>query len=241
MTLLLGILAASLLGSMHCAGMCGGFVCFYAGTPNDADGHGAWGAHAAYNLGRLITYLTLGAVAGALGGSLDKAGALMGISRLAAVVAGTMLVLWGTTTVLALRGIRMPSIFPSAQSRLGAPIAAAVRALRNQPPVVRALGTGVVTTLIPCGWLYTFVATAAGTGHVAAALGVMVVFWMGTLPVMVGLGIGAQKAFGPLRRRLPALSAAAVMVLGLLSLTGRLHPPGMPGMSQGAHAMHGQH
>lgn len=240
MTLLLGILTASLLGSMHCAGMCGGFVCFYAGSPGAPGERSSWWSHAAYNVGRLSTYLTLGAIAGAVGGSLDKAGALVGVSRLAAVVAGTMLVLWGTTTVLALRGIKLPSIFPSAQSRLGAPIAAAVRVLRDQPPVIRALGTGMVTTLIPCGWLYTFVATAAGTGHVVTALAVMLVFWLGTLPVMVSLGIGAQKAFGPLRRRLPALSAAAVVTLGLLSLTGRLRPPAMPGMQHGSHAMHGQ-
>ena len=27
-----GVLVASLVGSVHCAGMCGGFVCFYAGS-----------------------------------------------------------------------------------------------------------------------------------------------------------------------------------------------------------------
>ncbi|MFN8579975.1 MAG: sulfite exporter TauE/SafE family protein [Gemmatimonadaceae bacterium] len=242
MTLLLGILAASLLGSIHCAGMCGGFVCFYAGTAGSARASATWTSHAAYSLGRLTTYLTLGALAGLLGGSLDRAGALVGVSRFAAVIAGTMLVLWGTTTVLALRGIRLPSFLPSATSRLGAPIAGVVRALRDQPPTLRALGTGIVTTLIPCGWLYTFVAAAGGTGHIASAMMVMLVFWAGTLPVMVSLGVGAQRAFGPMRRRLPALSAAAVVVLGLLSLTGRLHPPsmhGMPGMSP-SHEMHGQ-
>ena len=31
-TLLLGVLVASLVGSIHCAAMCGGFVCLYAGS-----------------------------------------------------------------------------------------------------------------------------------------------------------------------------------------------------------------
>ena len=32
-----GVLIASLVGSVHCAGMCGGFVCFYAGSSSGTD------------------------------------------------------------------------------------------------------------------------------------------------------------------------------------------------------------
>ena len=59
------VLLASLLGSPHCAGMCGGFVCFYSGQ----DGRGQTRAHAAYNLGRLVSYLVLGLLAGSAAGS----------------------------------------------------------------------------------------------------------------------------------------------------------------------------
>lgn len=224
MTLLVGVLVASLLGSMHCAAMCGGFVCFYAGGAEP--GATPLRSHALYNTGRLATYITLGFVAGAVGASLDRAGALAGVSRAAAIVAGTILMVWGASTVLALNGIRLPVLPHSAQSRFGAPIARVIRALRDQPPAVRALGTGIVTTLIPCGWLYAFVATAAGTGGPLSGAAVMMVFWTGTLPVMVALGLGVQRLLDPMRRRLPALSAAVVMVLGLLSLTGHLRPPG---------------
>jgi sulfite exporter TauE/SafE len=220
--------------------MCGGFVCFYAGGTGESAGRTSWTSHAAYNTGRLTTYVTLGAVAGAIGASIDRAGLLVGISRLAAIVAGALMVLWGTTTVLALRGIRLPAILPSAQSRFVAPVAGVVRALRDQPPSIRALGTGIVTTLIPCGWLYTFLATAAGTASAASGMLVMLTFWLGTVPAMVALGVGVQRALGPLRRRLPALSAAAVVVLGLLSLTGRLQPLSGVGGPSHSHAAHGQ-
>jgi sulfite exporter TauE/SafE len=50
----------------------------------------------------------------------------------------------------------------------------------------------------------------------------MLVFWAGTLPAMLAIGFGAQRLFGPLRRRLPVVSAVAVAVIGMLALTGRL-------------------
>lgn len=61
----LSILIASLLGSPHCAGMCGGFAAW------SGSGGLRWSGVAAYNLGRLITYITLGIIAGLLGKSLD--------------------------------------------------------------------------------------------------------------------------------------------------------------------------
>jgi sulfite exporter TauE/SafE len=81
---------------------------------------------------------------------------------------------------------------------------------------------GLLTAILPCGWLYAFVVTAAGTGGALAGAFVMTAFWLGTLPVMVGLGVGLQALAGPLRRHLPAVSAVAIVVVGLLSVTGRI-------------------
>ena len=50
------VLVASLLGSLHCAGMCGAFVAFAViGSPGHQPSRVA--LNTAYNLGRLITYL----------------------------------------------------------------------------------------------------------------------------------------------------------------------------------------
>jgi len=49
-----------------------------------------------------------------------------------------------------------------------------------------------------------------------------VVFWLGTLPMMVTIGLGAQRMFGAFQRRLPLAAAGAAVVLGLLSMTGRM-------------------
>ena len=232
MSAALAVLAASLLGSLHCAGMCGGFVCFYAeGGAGRAPARGAL-PHTAYNLGRLISYVTLGLLAGSVGAMLDRAGALAGVSRLAAIVAGSLMVLWGLQTMLALRGVRLPFAAPAPVQWMQREFGGAIARVRDASPAVRAGVTGLLTTLLPCGWLYVFVASAGGTGSAAGGALLMTVFWAGTVPTMLAVGLGAQKLFGPLRRKLPLVTAAAVVVLGLASIAGRLHAPVHP-----AHAM----
>jgi hypothetical protein len=43
---------------------------------------------------------------------------------------------------------------------------------------------------------------------------------------VVAVGVGAQTVLAPVRRRLPALSATVVLIMGLLSMSGRLLPHG---------------
>jgi sulfite exporter TauE/SafE len=217
------VLGASLLGSPHCAGMCGGFVCFYAGQGGRGDG---W-AHAAYNLGRLVSYLALGVFAGTAGHALDRFGAAAGVQRGAAIVAGAAMVAWGGATLATALGARLPHRFAPAFARTW--LTGAVRAVHAQPPTVRALVVGLATTLLPCGWLWVYVAAAAGTGTVPAAAAVMAAFWLGTLPMMAGLGLAAQRAVGPLRRRLPVLTAGLLVALGLLTIGGKFQAAGARG------------
>jgi hypothetical protein len=106
-------------------------------------------------------------------------------------------------------------------------IAGAVRALHAQPPEVRGLVLGLLTTLLPCGFLYGFVAIAAGTGSWAGGMAVMAVFWAGTLPVMAGFGLVAQRALGPLRRRLPVFTAVILIAFGLAAVYSALSPKPM--------------
>ena len=110
--LFLAVLAASLLGSSHCAGMCGAFVLFAVATPDDAPS--VWRSramlNAAYNLGRLVTYSLLGAVAGLLGAGLDLGGSMVGVQRTAAVVAGAMMIGFGVVALLRTRGVKLSRV-----------------------------------------------------------------------------------------------------------------------------------
>ncbi len=208
---------ASLLGIPHCFAMCGGFVCFYSGAGSGPTGR----AHLSYHLGRLASYAALGALAGALGVGLDHLGAAAGVQRAAAIVSGFALIVWGGLGLVRARGVRI------GPPRLGmhgrSPIARALAAVRTWPAPARALALGLVTTLLPCGWLYLFVGTAAGTGSVLAGAVIMAAFWAGTVPILAGIGLVAQRAIAPLRAKLPALSAAALVLAGLLTITGKFH------------------
>jgi sulfite exporter TauE/SafE len=235
--LVLSVLGASLLGSPHCAAMCGGFVCFFSGQGGRRP---SALTHASYHAGRLAAYALLGVAAGTAGAGFDLAGRMAGFQRPAAVAAGLLMILWGSATLAAAAGFsHRASAAPPAFRRF---ISRAIAALADRPPILRALVVGLLTALLPCGWLYVFVATAASTGSAAAGAIVMAAFWAGTVPVLAGVGALAQRAAGPLRARLPVVTAAVLVVLGLLTVAGRFQMPqgahagGMP--SQGQHDRH---
>jgi sulfite exporter TauE/SafE len=217
--LVLSVFFAALLGSVHCAAMCGSFACLASG------GDGSRGSHAArstiaYNLGRLASYAMLGLIAGTAGAGLDRAGAVAGIVRPATVVAGVLLILWGMATLLAALGVRLPML--AVPPGLATRVARALRAVQSRPPMVRGLAIGALSAALPCGWLYAFVATSSAAGSALGGALVMSAFWVGTLPMMVAIGLGAQRLLGPFRRRLPVLTATMLVVLGALTVTGRL-------------------
>lgn len=234
--LVLSVWLASLLGSAHCAAMCGGFVCAYAGG---ARGRTDWTAHLAYNGGRLASYLALGVVAGVAGASLGRAGAIAGVARPAALVAGSLMVCWGAAAALRAGGVRLPAI--PLTGRAPALLQRALVRVADQPAAVRAGTLGALSALLPCGWLWAFAITAAGTGSVPRALLVMLVFWAGTVPALTLVGVAAQRAVGPLRSRLPLLTAMALVVLGLLTIAGKFGAHTAHAADAPAAAVHGGH
>jgi sulfite exporter TauE/SafE len=49
----------------------------------------------------------------------------------------------------------------------------------------------------------------------------MLAFWLGTVPALLGVGIGVGRLGAPLRARLPRLSAALVLGACALNVTQR--------------------
>jgi sulfite exporter TauE/SafE len=212
----LGILVASLLGSLHCAGMCGPFAAF--ATFKDAR-RGPWFLQALYHGGRLAAYVALGAIAGGLGGTLDVGASLLGLGRVAGALTGVLLVTLGLRRVLGLFGVRTPA-FPGTATTFRLVGRLQARAL-GAAPVVRALGTGLGSALLPCGWLYAFVAVAAGAGHAATGALVMLAFWVGTVPILAVIGASVRQALARSGRWLQATTAVLVIALGVVGIIGR--------------------
>ncbi len=218
-TLLLTVFVASLVGSLHCIGMCGPFVAFYSG----ADGSGGAKrllSHSAYSAGRLLTYALFGLAAGSVGAALDVAGSLAGVQRIAGFVAGGVMILWGVVALLQLRGVK---IFRhgSGNGRVARALRRGFSVVSNKPPIVRAGVVGLLSGFLPCGWLWAFVVTAAGTGNALTGAAVMTAFWAGTVPALLAVGFGTQLVSAPLRRHIPAVTAILLVGLGLLAIIGR--------------------
>ncbi|MEZ4585932.1 MAG: sulfite exporter TauE/SafE family protein [Gemmatimonadales bacterium] len=203
------ILLASLLGSVHCAAMCGGIAL--------AAGNGGSRSRAIYHLSRLLVYAGLGLLAGTGGALIQAAGRTIGLAGAAAAVAGWSLVAFGVVALLRALGVRLPGA--------SGPIERAVRGLggriRAVPPRWRAAALGALTGLLPCGWLYAFVLVAASSGSPQHGALLMSAFWLGTVPWVLA---GSLALRGLLGRSGPRLAAVVVIAVGLLTALGRVGP-----------------
>lgn len=203
------VLASSLLGSAHCAGMCGGVALVAIG----ADGKSRVARQVGYHLGRLLSYAVVGAVCGLVGSAIDDAGTLIGVQRVASIAAGVTIAFFGLIAVLRAFGARVPSVGVPAPLVVLAQ-RAHVRAMKL-PPAWRGVPLGLATPLLPCGWLYAFAAIAAGSASVVVGALVMAAFWLGTVPALVIASNGARLAFAKLGRLAPAIAGIAMFVVGV--------------------------
>jgi sulfite exporter TauE/SafE len=214
--LLGAVIAASVVGSLHCVVMCGPLVAVHHGAPRGQVAP----LVALHHGGRLLAYVGLGIGAGALGGAIELAGELASVQRAAMIVAGVALVGWGVVLVARSLGVLGTAAEPApARGRV---FDVAVGALRRQAPRRRAALFGAITGLLPCGWLWAFVVTAAGTASWWQGGLVMGVFWAGTLPALVGATALLGPVLGGLRARWPVVTGLVLIGLGATALLVRM-------------------
>lgn len=218
---LLAVFGASLVGSVHCAAMCGPLAAFATAQPATPSGAGAPALRPAvnsvlwYHGVRGALYVGWGVLAGSVGAALDGALGLAGYGRAATLVFGVLVLLFGVAAFfprLPLPRVLEPALGPML-----------VR-LRQKPPAARARITGALTAILPCGWLHAFVATAAGTASPSAGALVMAAFFLGTVPALLGVGVLSQSLTGWLHARRPLVTAVLVLLLGLSALVVRAGP-----------------
>ncbi len=217
MALFLTILSASLLGSLHCAGMCGGLVAVYTAGSTSSTHR----AHFAYHTGRLLSYMSLGAAAGLVGSGLDVTGSFAGVSRLAAWIAGISII------AFALSRHRWRRIHLKSPRFLSQLFARFIKLFARWSPFGRALMLGLGSSLLPCGWLYAFAVVAAGTGSPLWGSLIMASFWLGTVPILAALGLGLERYRHRMAQLRPGWITAVLIVVGILMLTQRASLAGL--------------
>jgi sulfite exporter TauE/SafE len=208
---------AGLLGGVHCAGMCGGLVgAFALGLPADRS---ALVLRVACNLGRVATYVALGALAGAAG-----AGTLV-FERALPV----QKILFGASCLMLIGlGFYLAGLFArfAAMERIGNGLWRRVQPLLARVLPIRstrsALAAGLLWGFLPCGLVYSGVVLALASASAAHGALVMASFGAGTLPNLLAMGLMAGRLQRFLQNRrvrtLAGIAVAASGVWGLLKL-----------------------
>ncbi len=137
LTLAMAVLLASLVGSLHCVGMCGPFALWAT------QGGRSHVTIASYHLGRLTTYLSAGLAAGLLGSAVAIGGDLAGLQSFAAKLAGGLLIFLGLSRLLLLLPVFRPPAAVAAEAITDRGIAPAGQAVHRQSWSRRAR--------LPCG------------------------------------------------------------------------------------------
>lgn len=212
---LFSIITIAFLGSFgHCIGMCGGIVIAYSSIKVSKE----WSrykqsiAHILYSLGRVSTYAVIGALFGFLGGAIAFDNTSNGILL---IIASVVMILAGFSL---LGKIRFLTIIEHSVSKTSW-YQRSFKKLLHSNSLGSFYALGVLNGLLPCGFVYFFAITAAGTASPLWGAVVMAVFGLSTIPALFGLGFFVGVASqGSFRNLMIKLAAVAVIVYGLITL-----------------------
>jgi len=198
-----------LITSVHCVAMCGGInlsqcIPYNEAAPESKSRFSALRPTFLYNLGRVVSYTTVGFIVGAIGSVITFSNALQGIIKL---IAGIFMVIMGINMLgifprLRRLNPRMPKIFANKiyQKKAG----------NNSPLIV-----GLLNGLMPCGPLQSMQIYALSTGNPFSGALSMFLFSLGTVPLMLGLGALSSVLSKKLNHKMMAIGATLVVILGL--------------------------
>jgi len=212
-TALLTGLLAGLFGSTHCAGMCGGIVgLLHAQVPA---GRGALAI--GFHIGRITSYLAIALVATGIG--------MLPAAAVPEAAPQVMRWLLGIIVVLMAVYIALPGRFRDVAGQFAAPLTRRMMPVFSRFLPVRsldnAIGLGLLWGLLPCGLLYTVVATAVMLADPAATSAMVVAFGIGTVPLLLGGGLVMLRFRSAVNRPgLRWLAASLLALTGLLVAAG---------------------
>ncbi|WP_460019475.1 sulfite exporter TauE/SafE family protein [Magnetospira thiophila] len=199
--LLVSLFMAGLLGGLtHCIGMCGPFVLSQItarleDTP--ATKMREWqrltgAALIPYHLGRMTTYMGLGAGVSLLAGGAISMSGYRWLSALLLALAALFFIGYALRALWPSRA--WPGGSGSGESWWSRHVGGWVRPLFARPLGWRGYMLGMALGFIPCGLLYGALAAAASAGDPTAGAMGMGAFALGTLPSLLAVGLAGHLA-----------------------------------------------
>lgn len=188
-----------LLGSFHCAGMCGPLVLAVRGAGTNRPGPALL-----YHGGRALTYTALGIAAGAIGQSIQLAGVArwlsigLGATLLLGLILSRVRRFWNYGTVGFSGFQKAFRFFVSRQNAAGI------------------FGLGLLNGLLPCGLVVAALATAVVTGDFLAGGLTMAVFALGTWPMMLAIHMAKIPLPASVRQKFVGLFPAVLALTAIL-------------------------
>ncbi len=169
--------------------------------------------HIFFNIGRIISYTAFGAVLGLLGSFV----------RISPFASGIMVIV--ASVVMILLGFQMLNVFPSLrrfQPKMPRIFTNSIQGLSSTNNRAAPLLLGASTFFLPCGFTQALQLYALTTGSALTGALTMLVFSLGTLPALLAVGAISSFVQGTFRRYFFRFAGAAVLLIGIVSVTNGL-------------------
>ena len=204
-SLLISALVLGLAGSLHCAGMCGP-IAIALPLQGNTVGKKIYGG-VLYNLGRTLTYGIMGAVFGLVGQSLS----MVGFQQKVSLIMGILMIV----------AVLFPRLFKNqySQEKSWFSIIEKLKKKIGQMFSIRTFSSlffiGMLNGLLPCGLVYIAIAGAIGTGDVILGSAYMILFGLGTIPMLLGITLVGNLMSLAVRNRMNKLIPILVVLVGV--------------------------
>ena len=207
------IFLIGLFGSMHCIGMCGGFVGMYSLKKPATEPSLPY--HVLYNLGRILTYSLIGGIIGYAGSLASYIGEHRGIPGAVLLIAGVIMILMGMNLAGVLRKRKLFDDAVITGTSLFRSLLRRILAFEN---VWGTFLFGVLLGFLPCGLLYPVFIHAAVSGSFSSGLLITAMFGLGTVPAMMSLGLLVTGLTSAMKLLFYRLAAILIILLGARTL-----------------------
>ncbi len=169
--------------------------------------------HGLLNLGRLLSYVLAGSLLGAVSAAVVASGQLIGIGSdlrtVVVIVSGCSLIWCGLVQIKPQLLPPTPQFLPS---RLHNWVNLAMAG--QQSPMLLGLCWG----MMPCGFLYVAQLKAIETSNPWWGAAVMLAFGLGTMPMMLGVGVASSRWSSDRHSQLRRAGGWITVIVGLLTL-----------------------
>ncbi|WP_338350885.1 sulfite exporter TauE/SafE family protein [Nonlabens tegetincola] len=195
-----------LLGSFHCVGMCGPIAFL---LPLDRKSRTKrWGQLISYHSGRLFTYATIGMMLGYIG----RGAHLFGFQQYISIGVGIIMI---ATVVLPSKFLQRFSITKPVYLLIGKVKSSLSQQLKKRG-YENFFMMGFLNGFLPCGLVYMAVFASVAMNSVSASGIYMLMFGLGTIPMMTTAIYLGNFLTGQVKKRVIKMIPVVVVVIGAL-------------------------